>query len=62
MVQGIPEALCVGGPRVLQRRADSFLDATYLSDRLTTIREYLAQHPDILLEPPPPELLGRYSG
>lgn len=41
---------------------NSFLDATYLSDRLTTMREYLAQHPEILLEPPPPDLLGRYSG
>ncbi|KAF6259418.1 hypothetical protein COO60DRAFT_1008858 [Scenedesmus sp. NREL 46B-D3] len=41
---------------------DSFLDATYLSDRLTTVRQYLEAHPDILQELPPPDLVGRYSG
>jgi hypothetical protein len=41
---------------------DSFLDCTFLSDRKTTIRQYLQQHPEILDELPPPELIGRYSG
>jgi hypothetical protein len=41
---------------------DSFLDNTYLADRVTTIRQYLQQHPEILDELPPPELVGRYSG
>jgi hypothetical protein len=41
---------------------DSFLDATYLSDRVTTVRQHLEAHPEILQELPPPELIGRYSG
>eukprot|EP00879_Flechtneria_rotunda_P033605 GHRR01037237.1.p2 GENE.GHRR01037237.1~~GHRR01037237.1.p2 ORF type:complete len:113 (+),score=17.23 GHRR01037237.1:165-503(+) len=41
---------------------ESFLDNTYLSDRTTTVREYLLKNPDILEELPPPELIGRYSG
>eukprot|EP00877_Chromochloris_zofingiensis_P014569 jgi/Chrzof1/9366/Cz04g00060.t1 len=40
----------------------SFLDATYLSDRCTTVRQYLQQHPDIMTESPPHELADRYSG
>lgn len=45
-----------------QEAYDSFLDNTYLADRATTIRQYLAQHPEIMDELPPPELVGRYSG
>lgn len=41
---------------------DSFLNNTYLADRVTTIRQYLQQHPEILDELPPPDLVGRYSG
>ncbi|GBF99319.1 hypothetical protein Rsub_12100 [Raphidocelis subcapitata] len=41
---------------------ESFLDGTFLSDRRTTVREYLRRHPDIMEELPPPELLERYSG
>lgn len=41
---------------------ESFLDATFLSDRVTTVRQHLEAHPDILQELPPPELVGRYSG
>jgi hypothetical protein len=41
---------------------NSFLDNSYLADRVTTIRQYLQQHPEILDELPPPELVGRYSG
>lgn len=41
---------------------DSFLDATTLADRKTTVREYLRLHPVILTELPPPELAERYSG
>jgi hypothetical protein len=41
---------------------ESFLDATYLSDRVTTVRQHLQNNPEILQELPPPELVGRYSG
>lgn len=41
---------------------DSFMDNTFLADRKTSIRAYLAQHPLIMEEQPPPELVGRYSG
>lgn len=41
---------------------DSFLDHTYLADRKTTIRQYLAQYPAIMEENPPSELVARYSG
>ncbi|KAI8472730.1 MAG: hypothetical protein J3K34DRAFT_412916 [Monoraphidium minutum] len=40
----------------------SFLDATTLADRRTTVRQYLAAHPGIMEELPPPELAARYSG
>jgi hypothetical protein len=40
----------------------SFLDGTYLADRTTTVRNYLALHSEIMEEQPPPELAGRYSG
>lgn len=40
----------------------SFLQETYLSDRKTTIEEYLAMRPDIMLMEPPPSVIGRYSG
>jgi hypothetical protein len=41
---------------------DSFLDDTYLVDRRTTIREYLAKYPHILELDPPADLAERYSG
>ncbi|KDO22421.1 hypothetical protein SPRG_12701 [Saprolegnia parasitica CBS 223.65] len=41
---------------------DDFVNNTYLSDRKTTIKTYLAQHPDIMHELPPPHLASRYSG
>ena len=40
----------------------SFLDGTWLSDRRTTVRQYLAANPDIMDELPPASLIGRYSG
>jgi len=40
----------------------SFLDDTYLADRVTTIRQYLDAHPEVMLTQPPPILIGRYSG
>jgi hypothetical protein len=40
----------------------SFLDGTFLADRRTTVREYLAANPGIMEEQPPPSLIGRYSG
>lgn len=40
----------------------SFLDETYLCDRTTTIREYLAQHPEVLSTEPPEALKERYGG
>ena len=40
----------------------SFLDDTYLVDRSTTIRQYLARHPEVMSTPPPPALAERYGG
>jgi hypothetical protein len=40
----------------------SFLDDTYLADRRTTIREYLARDPAIMNEQPPESLKERYNG
>ncbi len=40
----------------------SFLDSTFLADRVTTVRQHLEADPAILDELPPPELIGRYSG
>jgi hypothetical protein len=41
---------------------DSFLDETFLADRTTTIRTYLAANPQIMTTEPPPELAVRYGG
>lgn len=41
---------------------DNFLDHTYLGDRITTIRQYLELHPQILQEEPPLLLKERYGG
>ena len=40
----------------------SFLDDTFLVDRSTTIRTYLARHPEVMSEQPPESLRERYSG
>ncbi|KAG7346390.1 hypothetical protein IV203_005458 [Nitzschia inconspicua] len=40
----------------------SFLDETYLVDRETILRDYIASNPKVLEVQPPPELVGRYSG
>eukprot|EP00898_Chlorokybus_atmophyticus_P001136 jgi/Chlat1/2022/Chrsp158S02302 len=40
----------------------SFLDHTFLADRITTIRTYLAENPSIMDEPDQPELARRYGG
>ena len=40
----------------------SFLDETVLCDRVTTIREYLARHPEVMTTLPPESLRERYSG
>lgn len=40
---------------------NSFLDETFLGDRRTTIRQYLAANPDIMDEQPPADLKYRYS-
>jgi hypothetical protein len=41
---------------------DSFLDETWLVDRETTVRAFLAKHPEVMATRPPPALEGRYSG
>ncbi|GMH35973.1 hypothetical protein BSKO_03841 [Bryopsis sp. KO-2023] len=41
---------------------DNFMDRSYLGDRKTTVREYLAKNPSIMEELPPPELEERYCG
>jgi hypothetical protein len=40
----------------------SFLDETFLVDRVTTIRQYLADHPEVLEVVPPESVKGRYDG
>ena len=40
----------------------SFLDETVLCDRVTTIREYLSRHPEVMTTLPPESLRERYSG
>jgi hypothetical protein len=41
---------------------DSFLDETFLIDRKTTIRSYLASNPYVMRMEPPAELAARYGG
>jgi len=41
---------------------NSFLDETFLVDRETKLRDYIAGNPEVLQAEPPPELVGRYSG
>jgi hypothetical protein len=41
---------------------NSFLDETFLIDRKTTLRAYLAEHPEVMSTEPPPELAQRYGG
>ena len=41
---------------------ESFMDETYLADRVTTIREYLEQRPDVMQTVPPGDLAIRYGG
>ncbi|OQR89978.1 hypothetical protein ACHHYP_20239 [Achlya hypogyna] len=41
---------------------DDFVNNTFLSDRKTTIKTYLAENPSIMHELPPPHLASRYSG
>jgi hypothetical protein len=40
----------------------SFLDKTFLVDRKTTLRKYLADNPQVMETVPPPELEIRYGG
>jgi hypothetical protein len=41
---------------------NSFLDETYLADRVTTIRQYIEANPDVLTQEPPESLKERYNG
>lgn len=41
---------------------NSFLDETFLVDRVTTIRAYLERYPKVMDTLPPPELAERYGG
>lgn len=41
---------------------NSFMDETYLADRVTTIREYLEMRPDVMETIPPGDLAIRYGG
>ena len=47
-----------------QRATESFLDETFLVDRVTTVREYLASEhgAHVMTCEPPASLIGRYSG
>jgi len=51
-------AAASNGAHVLQ----SFLDDTFLVDRVTTVREYLDLHPEVLNTEPPESVRGRYDG
>ena len=51
-------AVTKAGPAAL----DSFLDETFLVDRATPLRDYLAANPQVMETLPPPSLEGRYSG
>ncbi|KAL3700118.1 hypothetical protein R1sor_018140 [Riccia sorocarpa] len=54
---------CVLAAKNLNQAAyDSFLDHTFLGDRTTSIRQYLAQDENIMLEEPPLALRERYGG
>eukprot|EP01062_Namystynia_karyoxenos_P035375 TRINITY_DN25926_c0_g1_i1.p1 TRINITY_DN25926_c0_g1~~TRINITY_DN25926_c0_g1_i1.p1 ORF type:complete len:295 (+),score=90.53 TRINITY_DN25926_c0_g1_i1:94-885(+) len=54
--------LAATGDGVPAEAGHSFLDETFLSDRSTTLREYLARAPHVMESRPPPSLIGRYSG
>ena len=41
---------------------NSFLDDTVLVDRLTTVRQYLEEYPQVMETLPPPSLADRYGG
>ncbi|KAJ8603482.1 hypothetical protein CTAYLR_005130 [Chrysophaeum taylorii] len=51
-------AVTKAGPLAL----DSFLDDTFLVDRTTPLRAYLAANPHVMDARPPPDLASRYSG
>jgi hypothetical protein len=48
-----------GTPQVVQQ---SFLDQTFLADRITTLRQHMDSNPQIMKSQVPPQLIGRYSG
>ncbi|CAK4659416.1 unnamed protein product [Aphanomyces euteiches] len=41
---------------------EDFMINSYLGDRQTTIKDYVAKHPDVMNAVPPATLVGRYSG
>jgi len=54
---------CVLASQKLSAAAhDSFLDATFLADRRTPLRQYLRDNPHVMDTLPPESLAGRYSG
>ena len=54
---------CVLAARNLGPEAyDNFLDSTFLADRVTSIRQYLADNQTIMTEDVPAELAERYGG
>lgn len=58
-----PPCSCVLAARSMGAEAErSFLDDTFLADRVTTVRAWLEANPSIFDERPPPALEGRYSG
>ena len=54
--------LAVTAPGIPAAAGDSFLDETFLADRQTTLREYIASCPQLMDVQPPESLRGRYSG
>ncbi|KAH9099385.1 hypothetical protein Ae201684P_018401 [Aphanomyces euteiches] len=47
---------------IKQEVEEDFMINSYLGDRQTTIKDYVAKHPDIMNAVPPATLVGRYSG
>jgi hypothetical protein len=41
---------------------EDFVTTTFLSDRTTTIQDYIAANPSIMDEQPPAHLAERYNG
>ena len=53
---------CLAAQKLGDAAYASFLDETFLADRKTSLRSYLAEHPEVLTTEPPESLRERYGG